>query len=134
MENYKALPHAEKALSMGTKAWKRSNDIFFSNLLATLPDGRVADVSIGLHWTAEVLDVDGELRCGLASTMRCVHQNGIPDVPQAGTLENLTGLALAEFTQTEQPTLMSVGMAAVNALLPRRPDSWVDLNAEDVII
>jgi uncharacterized protein (DUF4213/DUF364 family) len=28
---------------------------------------------------------------------------------------------------------VSVGIAAVNALLPRQPDSWVDLNAEDVI-
>jgi uncharacterized protein (DUF4213/DUF364 family) len=54
-------------------------------------------------------------------------------VPQAGDLELLTGLELAAQTQSEQPTLVSVGMAAVNALLPRQPTSWVDLNAEDVI-
>ncbi len=75
----------------------------------------------------------GELRCGLASTLRGTHQHGIPIVPQAGSLETLSGLELAALIQSEQPTLVSVGMAAVNALLPRQPASWVDLNAEDVI-
>jgi uncharacterized protein (DUF4213/DUF364 family) len=48
-------------------------------------------------------------------------------------LESWTGLELAALTQSEQPTLVSVGMAAVNALMPHQPASWVDLNAEDVI-
>lgn len=104
-----------------------------NELLATLPDGRVASVSIGLHWTAVVMDIHGELRCGLASTLQDDHHHGVSTVPQAGNLENLTGLALAALTQTEQPTLVSVGMAALNALLPQQPGSWVDLNAEDVI-
>ncbi len=79
------------------------------------------------------MDVDGELHCGLASTLRGVHQHGVPTVTQAGSLESLTGLELAALTQSEQPTLVSVGMAAINALLPHQPASWVDLNAEDVI-
>ena len=105
----------------------------FNELMATLPNGRVASVSIGLHWTAVVMDVHGELRCGLASTLQDDHQHGVPTVPQAGNLENLTGLGLAALILAEQPTLVSVGMAAVNALLHQQPGSWVDLNAEDVI-
>ena len=79
------------------------------------------------------MEVEGAIRCGLASTLNAPHQHGLPAVPQAGTLENMTGLDLAALAQAEQPTLVSVGMAAVNALLPQQPDSWVNLNAEDVI-
>jgi uncharacterized protein (DUF4213/DUF364 family) len=104
-----------------------------ARITAALPTGLPCQVCIGLHWTAVVMDVCGELRCGLASTLKEEHKHGVPAVPQAGTLENLTGLALANLTQAEQPLLVSVGMAAVNALLPRQPCSWVDLNAEDVI-
>jgi uncharacterized protein (DUF4213/DUF364 family) len=104
-----------------------------AEIIAGLPDGNPRQVCIGLHWTAVVMDVNGERRCGLASTLRSAHQHGVPTVPQAGNLESLTSFELAALTQSELPTLVSVGMAAVNALLPRYPASWVDLNAENVI-
>jgi hypothetical protein len=111
----------------------KSNRNVLTEIIAGLPDGEPRQVSIGLHWTAVLLDVEGDLNCGLASTLRSPHQHGKPAVPQAGNLETLTGLGLAALIQSEQSTLVSVGMAAVNALLPRQPESWVDLNAEDVI-
>lgn len=104
-----------------------------NDLLAILPDGRVALVNIGLHWTAVVVEVDGQLRCGLASTLHNDHQHGMPDVPQAGELEALSALKLAAFILGDRPTLTSVGAAALNALLPQHPETWVDLNAEEVI-
>lgn len=104
-----------------------------NDLLATLPDGRVAHVNIGLHWTAVVVEVNGQQLCGLASTLHNDHQHGTPDVPQAGEVETLSGLELAAFLQSDQPTLASVGMATLNALLPQFPETWVDLNAEEVI-
>jgi uncharacterized protein (DUF4213/DUF364 family) len=79
------------------------------------------------------MDVGGELRCGLASTLNSDHHHGVPDIPQAGTLETLAGLELAALSQSEQLTQVSVGMAAINALIPRQPDSCVNLNAEYVI-
>ncbi len=103
------------------------------DLLATLPDGRVVNVNIGLHWTAVVVNVDGQVRCGLASTLPSDHQHGIPDVPQAGELETLMGLELAANVKSGRFTLTSVGMAALNALLPQHPETWIDLNAEEVI-
>jgi uncharacterized protein (DUF4213/DUF364 family) len=102
-------------------------------VLATLPDGDCVQVCIGLRWTAVVLDVQGELRCGLASTFRSVHEHGEPDVPQAGLLEKMSGIELAALALKEQLALVSVGVAAINALLPRQPDQWKNHNAEAVI-
>lgn len=104
-----------------------------NDLLATLPDGRVAHVNIGLHWTAVVIEVEGQRCCGLASTLHNDHSHGVPDIPQAGELESLSGLELANFMLEKQPTMASVGMAAINALLPKQANTWVTLNAEDVI-
>jgi uncharacterized protein (DUF4213/DUF364 family) len=105
----------------------------FSEILATLPEGTPRQVIIGLHWTAVAMEVDGQVRCGLASTLTGEHRHGVPDVPRAGNLESLTSLRLTNHIHSDQPTMVSVGMAAINALLPENPDTWVDLNAEEVI-
>ena len=104
------------------------------NLLSTLTDGEIIQVCIGLHWTAVVAEIDGIRRCGLASSLtnEC-YRHGVPDMPQAGQLETLSGLELAALAQSEQPVLASVGVAAVNALVLPQPATWVDLNAEEVI-
>ena len=41
----------------------------FDQLLAIIPDGRLISVNVGLYWTAVVVEVNGETRCGLAATM-----------------------------------------------------------------
>lgn len=103
-------------------------------LLDTLPDGQIEAVCIGLHWTMVAASVGGEMRAGLASTLNEGHEHrGSPDVPQAGTLHTLPGRELAGLIREDGPVLRSVGMAAINALLPRQPDRWTDVNAEDVI-
>jgi uncharacterized protein (DUF4213/DUF364 family) len=103
-------------------------------ILSALPEGRVTEVLIGLHWTAVVAEVDGQRRCGLASTLSGTeYHHGHADVPQAGRLASLPGLALAALAETELPMQASVGVAAINALLPRQPTVWVDLNAEEVL-
>jgi uncharacterized protein (DUF4213/DUF364 family) len=79
------------------------------------------------------MEVGGQVRCGLASTLTSEHHHSVPDVPRAGHLESQTSLRLANHIFSQQPTLVSVGMAAINALLPQQPDTWVDLNAEEVI-
>ena len=105
-----------------------------SQILANLPDGEVLEVHIGLHWTAAVVSVAGVRRCGLASTLHGLHSHDRdPDVPQAGRLELLSACELAELALSPRPTLASVGMAALNALLPRQPQSWTEANAEDLI-
>jgi len=101
--------------------------------LDTLQDGEVVYICIGLHWTAVVIEIGGQRHCGLASTLSGSHVHGVPDVPKAGQLQTLTGRELAGYIFSKQPTLVSVGAAAVNALLPRYPETWREINAEDVI-
>jgi uncharacterized protein (DUF4213/DUF364 family) len=106
-------------------------------LLDSIADGEVLDVRIGLHWTAVVVEVSGERRCGLASTLFSGHghheHRGEPDVPSAGKLEALSAKQLANESLLDRLTRASVGIAALNALLPRDPQSWVESNAEDII-
>lgn len=105
-------------------------------LLETIVDGDVLEVHIGLHWTAVVMEVDGVRRCGLASTLFRGHGHGHhrePDMPQAGELDSISGRELAELVLLDKPTQASVGMAALNALLPQYPDTWVEANAEEMI-
>lgn len=103
------------------------------DLLHTLHDGTVSQVLIGLHWTAVVVTVRGEKRCGLASTLRRQGQHGGTNIPEAGHLTDHSGRALAGLIRAEQPTLAGVGMAAINALLPVSSTEWVELNAAEVI-
>ncbi|HEY46918.1 MAG TPA: DUF364 domain-containing protein [Anaerolineae bacterium] len=103
-------------------------------LLLDLPDGDVVDVRIGLHWTAVVTQLEGKQRCGLASTLGSPHEHSHePQVPQAGQLKTLTGRELATLAlEKDQPTLASVGVAALNALLPL-PEVFSEVNAEYVL-
>lgn len=103
-------------------------------LAAALPDGDVLDVCIGLHWTAVVVRQHGQRRCGLASTLSTPFTHSVePDVPGAGRLHTLAPPELARLACAGQPPLTSIGVAAINALLPPYPERWHDLNAEDVI-
>jgi hypothetical protein len=107
------------------------------SLFAEIQQGEVREVSVGLHWTAVCVDVGGETRCGLASTLRGPHvHGGPPQIPQAGELTKLDGRSLAAFArERERPTLASVGVAALNALLPRPPEAdFVEINAEHVLV
>ena len=104
------------------------------DLLSNLLEGNITKVLIGLHWTAVVAEVEGQQRCGLASTLSKPHyHHGQPDVPQAGQMENLSGSELAILAKSDEPILASVGVAAINALLPHYPEAWTDLNAEEVL-
>ena len=106
----------------------------FKTLLPLLPEGNVLRVEIGLNWTVVLVEVEGQQSCGLAATMtraENAHAAG-PRVRDAGRLEELPARALAELTASDSPTEVSVGLAAINALLPR-PAAAPDLPAEDYI-
>jgi len=102
-------------------------------LLEDLPEGRIRDVRMGLRWTAVVVEVAGDLRCGLCSSQ--VHPetvHGEPLNPHAGALERMPAGEVARFAmEPNQPSLASLGVAALNALLPEPPHSMsADVNAE----
>ena len=105
-------------------------------LLATLPDGSVREVRMGAFWTAVVVEVAGQLRCGLASTLRAEnnhHHGGGPAVRDAGSLLPCRAQELAELVRSPRPLEAAIGMATINALLPRQEAQWLDLNAGEVI-
>ena len=106
-----------------------------ADLLHDLPSGEIIDVCIGLHWTAVVADVGGVLSCGLASTLRSdLHNHGEPTIPTAGNLIGMPATELAANLKSEHPTRSSLGLAALNALLPRSPELWADQHAEETIL
>ncbi len=103
-------------------------------LLNTSLGGEITRVLIGLHWTAVVTKVDGQERCGLASTLRAQpgHQ-AQTDIPQAGQLASWPAAEIAELARSDHLPQAAVGVAALNALLPPIPKPWKDLNAEEVL-
>jgi uncharacterized protein (DUF4213/DUF364 family) len=105
-------------------------------LLAALPNGTVRDIRIGAFWTAVVIEVNEEQRCGLASTLRDDdnhHHGAGPAVREAGQLLRSSTRELAGLARSYHPMEAAIGMATINALLPRREEQWADLNAGEVI-
>ncbi len=108
---------------------------FLDDILSTLDEGQIRDILIGLHWTAVVAEVKSSQRCGLASTVSGDHHHhDEPDVLEAGRLQERPAKELATLAGSSRPLVAGIGVAAINALLPPRPESWVELNAEEVII
>ena len=111
-------------------------DSLIDYLLGDLPDAPVQTVLIGAHWTAVVVQIGGRRRCGLATSLRSEadhHHSAGHAVPGAGRLHLKSGLELARLVHSASPPEVSVGMAAINALLPPHEQAWVDLNAQEVI-
>lgn len=105
----------------------------YSGILESLPDHPIDQVRIGLHWTGVVVEKEDGLQCGLASTLEGGHHHGEPTIPEPGTLESFSALELASWIGSPIALRRSLGCAAINALLPRHPERWVDQNAEEAI-
>jgi len=104
------------------------------DLLAPLTDASVLDVRVGASWTAVVVEQEGQPRCGLASSLRNQgKRHGHPNVRDAGRLTGKSGLELARLARSASPPERSIGLAAINALLPRDEAAWTDINAGQVI-
>ena len=109
---------------------------FLSQIIETLPDGRVIEVCIGIYWTAVVVEVADQRMCGLCATLSSGHIHGEkqgPSVPKAGRLGGGSGRDLAALALGKTGVQKSIGVAALNALLPRQPHLWKDANAEQII-
>jgi uncharacterized protein len=104
------------------------------DLLDELPDFRVMDVCVGVHWTAVVAEVAGVLRCGLASTLaNGTGHTGETGLPHAGRLLELDGRTLARWVLAETTLEHSLGMAALNAALPLPQGGWIDGNGSEFL-
>lgn len=112
-----------------------STHSLFQRLLPTLPQGKTIGIHIGLYWTAVVFEVEGETRCGLAATIgdESHHYTNEPAVTRAGRLADLSSNELTNLVYSDHPPEVSVGIAAVNALLPRLPHLWADIHSKEVL-
>jgi uncharacterized protein len=110
-------------------------DTLIDQLVSSLPDGQLITVQVGLYWTAVVAEVDGKARCGLAGTLGddSHHYTNEPSIPEAGYLHQRSARELATLANAVVFPQVSIGLAAINALLPRHPDRWTDIHAEEVI-
>ncbi len=105
------------------------------DLLASLPDGEVVQVRVGAFWTAVEVQVNDHRQCGLASTLHMEdhHHTGRPAIRDAGRLTQSNALRLAELAFSSSVMEAGIGIATINALLPRRETEWTNLNAEEFI-
>lgn len=112
-----------------------THNALFQQLIASLPEGKLTAIHVGLYWTAVAVEVDGKARCGLATTIgdESHHFTNQPSIPQAGSLLQCTAGELASLANSASLPEVSLGLAAINALLPPQPGRWVDIHAEEVI-
>ncbi len=108
----------------------------FQSLQTELEPGEILDVRVGLHWTGVLARVAGERRLGLATT--CVdpghHYRSWHDVTDPGRLHHLDADDLAARVYARSLVERSIGLATINALLPRHPERWEEENAEAIIV
>jgi hypothetical protein len=91
-------------------------------------DCPVRSVLVGAHCTA----VCGR-RCGLASTVTGDAPHDWEPVRDVGRLHLKSARELAEYARSENPLEASIGVAAINSLLPFDEPRTVEINALDVL-
>ena len=106
---------------------------FLSQLLDALPGGDVPvrGVWIGPYWTA----VQTERGAGLAATLLDsgpTHGEHAQRLPGAGALAARSAMELARGTASDFPLARSVGLAALNALLPEPTGRISERNAGEL--
>ncbi|GAP12009.1 uncharacterized conserved protein [Bellilinea caldifistulae] len=100
-------------------------------LLKTMPAEPVAvrEVMVGVNWTAVC-----SRQCGLAATLRNEGEHGSNRIRDVGSLHLKTAQELAGWLKSENPLEASLGMAAVNSLLPPPPENLLtEINAFDYL-
>jgi uncharacterized protein (DUF4213/DUF364 family) len=103
-------------------------------LLKQINPGEIANVCIGIRWTAVVSLVDGKRKCGLASTLQTQNKHSArPLVEKAGLLAESDSYELARYILSSNTLERSIGLAAINSLLPDSIRDSVKLNAEHEI-
>ncbi len=99
------------------------------NLLDHLKiDAPIRSILVGAHWTL-VCSRYG----GLASTLIGTHVHGHESVRDVGHLHEKSARELAEYSRSENPLEVSIGIAAINSLLEVDESRCVQINASEVL-
>ncbi len=94
-----------------------------------LPDSPVNQLRVGLFWTG----VYGA-HLGLASTQNDATCCFAQEVNGVGALHTKSVSELSQFLRSQHPVEASIGMAALNALIPIDAFPNIELNARDVLV
>ena len=104
----------------------KNNDVLKDILSSIQVDYKVSEVRTCVYWTAAT-----SFRCGLASTMAAsILPSEEHQVESAGNLLPTGAKALAKLSISPRILEVSIGIAAINSMLPIDESSCVDLNAE----
>ena len=95
-------------------------DDLLAEVRPKLADRVIADVRIGLGYTASLLDDGG---CGLSGTVIEGAQGCCTLLAQAGELIGKSALEVAEYAASSDPVASSVGLATINAVLNQQGES-----------
>ena len=99
------------------------------DLLNTLQeDYPIRSIFVGAHWTAV-----SSRGCGLASTILPNRPHPATHVRDAGSLLKKSALELAQYARSDDPLEASIGVAAINSLLPVNEENAVEMNASEVL-
>ncbi|MCQ3929796.1 MAG: hypothetical protein DPW16_05010 [Chloroflexi bacterium] len=104
-------------------------DELLTHALARPPDTLSREVMVGLYWTA----VYGE-RVGLAATLTNTTCCDATDVTGVGQLHQRPIHELIPLLHSTHPLEISIGMAALNSILPVHEQDGVEFNARDLIL
>lgn len=105
-----------------------------TDLLEIIQPSEVLRVCIGLNWTAVEVTRDGVEQCGIASTLIQSHKHSEePRIEPAGNFEDFSSIELAQFSLSDNPTLRSVGIAALNASITTEVQKFSESNAAEVL-
>jgi uncharacterized protein (DUF4213/DUF364 family) len=108
---------------------EKSKAILNDILSSIKHDYDVSDIRTCVFWTAVT-----SYRCGLASTLAAsIPPSEENQVELAGNLLPIEARALAALSQSSHILEASIGLAAINSLLPVDESACVDLNAEEEI-
>lgn len=111
-------------------------DRFLEQVAANAAAAQPLDVRIGARWTAVAVELNGEIRGGLSSTLggsdEHHHGKGVP-VKDAGRLLTYSAAQLMALAHSESLEETSVGFATINALMDMDVDACIKVNAADVV-
>jgi len=98
-------------------------------ILASLPEGMAVQAVLGRRWTASVVEIRGERRCGLAASWRLPEEEG----QGAALVDGRTVYSLAADLGRARGLRASLAAATINAALPQLAGRWREDRLEDVI-
>ena len=106
-----------------------------AEITATLLPGKILGVQVGFTRTAVLAETAKGLSCGLAATFSSpgFDHRLRPSVKDAGHLLEMSTDEILALTSSPSQTEVSIGLAAMNALLPLDFKNEIEINAEDYL-